>query len=257
MAILIAAFLCSCSAKEGESQAIVAKLKEKYGLAVHQLDDSNQLPSSVVFKIKNGEAVVKISPLKEGQFFNYLSVLQKALAKYPQSLIRNTLTDVYIGGPYTENDAIIVGMYERTKLFLFYNHKEGNNAPLFLEQTFHHEFSSILIQRYDFPAFDWLKLNPKDFSYIINPKKIDEYMNSVGTYAADKAMLEQGVISAYGMVNAENDINTYAELIFTQPDKMKQYINTYPVIAKKYQMIKKFYLSLSPQFKAIFSLIDD
>jgi hypothetical protein len=256
LAIYFVAILSACSNHDEQSQALTAELKQQYGLEVRRLTDKNQLPSSVVFKIKDGEALVKIKQLKKGQFYQYIKILKKALAKYPPSLVRNTLTEVFIGGPYTENDAIIVGMYGNDKIYLFYNHKWGDNTPLFLEQTFHHEFSSILIKKYNFPAFDWLKLNPKHFSYIINPRKIDKYMNSVGNYSASEAMLKDGVVTAYGMVNAENDINTYAETMFTQPEKMKNYIDKYPVIARKYAMLKDFYLSISPGFGKIFALID-
>jgi hypothetical protein len=131
-----------------------------------------------------------------------------------------------------------------------------DNSPVFLEQTFHHEFSSILIQSFDFPAFDWLALNPEGFNYIINPVKIDAYMNSIDSYEANEADLKEGLVSRYGKVNAENDINTYAELVFTQPEEMKLFINKYPVVMKKYQMLKKFYLSISPEFEAVFRLID-
>ena len=255
LVIFIAGLLVACTNNQAQAKAIVAEIKQQYGLNVHHLRDTSQLPSSVVFKIKDGEATVKVKPLSHGQFLNYIKILQKALAKYPQSLIKQSLSDVYIGGPYTENDAIIVGMYTKNKIYLFYNHHNGNNHDVFLEQTFHHEYSSILVKKYNFPAFDWLKLNPKGFSYIINPKKIDKYMNSIGKYAATKEMLKQGVVTSYGMVNAENDINTYVETIFTQPNKMKKYISTYPVIARKYQMLKKFYLSISPQFGEVFDLI--
>lgn len=256
VAIFAVAVLCACSNHDAQSRMIISEIKQQYGLDIVRLRDKKDLPSSVVFKMKDGEEHVEISKLGDRLYFTYLNILKRALGKYPSDLIKNTLTKVYIGGPYSENDAVIVGMYEKTNIYLFYNHKWGDNTPLFLEQTFHHEFSSILVKQYNFPAFDWLKLCPPTFSYIINPKKIDKYMNTVGSYAATESMLRDGVVSAYGMVNAENDINTYAETIFTQPEKMKEYIARYPVIAKKYKMLEKFYLDISPEFIKIFSLIN-
>jgi hypothetical protein len=99
-------------------------------------------------------------------------------------------------------------------------------------------------------------LNPEGFNYIINPVKIDAYMNSIDSYEVNEADLKEGLVSRYGKVNAENDINTYAELVFTQPEEMKVFINKYPVVMKKYEMLKKFYLSISPEFEAVFRLID-
>ena len=160
-----------------------------------------------------------------------------------------------MGGQYRENGGIITGMYEKDKLFLFYNHKDGDNSDLFLEQTIHHEFSSVVIKSYNFPAFDWLKLNPADFEYIINPSRINACMNSAKSYSASDAQLRQGLVSSYGKANAENDINSYAELIFTEPKTMKAYIRKYPRIGPKYEMLKRFYLSASPEFSAVFNLI--
>jgi len=256
LAIFTVAALCACSNHDAQSRKIVSEIKQQYGLDVVRLTDKNELPSSVLFKMKDGESHVELNKLGDDLYFTYLGILKKALGKYPPGLIKNALTKVYIAGPYSEDDAVIVGMYEKRLIYLFYNHKWGDNTPLFLEQTFHHEFSSILIKKYNFQAFDWLKLSPPNFAYIINPKKIDRYMNTVGSYAATESMLKDGVVSAYGMVNAENDINTYAETIFTQPEKMKEYIATYPVIAQKFKLLEKFYLSISPEFIKIFSQID-
>jgi hypothetical protein len=255
-AILLILFVSTCGGNAGNIRDISAKISSDFGVESRCLKQTELLPRSVIFKIRNGESAVKVSPIDDAQYLAYLKVVQKALLKYPPALIKKHLKNLYIGGPYQENDALITGMYEGNKIYLFYNHKFGNNSSLFLEQTFHHEFSSILIQNYDFPAFEWLKLNPKDFKYIINPVKIDAYMNSIDSYEADEAALKEGLVSRYGKVNAENDINTYAELVFTQPEEMKMFIKKYPVVMKKYQMLKQFYLSISPEFKTVFGLID-
>ncbi len=254
--ILLVLFVSACSGVAGDNSKISAKIYSQFGVESHRLEQQDQLPQSVIFKVKEGESTVKLSPIDDDRYLAYLKIAQKALFKYPPDLIKKHLKALYIGGPYQENDAIITGMYEHNKIYLFYNHESGNNSSLFLEQTFHHEFSSILIQTYDFPAFDWLALNPKGFSYIINPVKIDTYMNSLDSYEADDATLKEGLVSHYGKVNAENDINTYAELVFTQPEEMKVFINKYPVVMKKYLMLKQFYLSISPEFEAVFRLID-
>jgi len=123
LVIFITGLLSACSSDEAKAKAIAAEIKQQYGLSVHRLTDTSQLPSSVVFKIKDGEDAVKIKPLRQGQFFDYIKILRKALHKYPQSLIKHTLTDIYIGGPYTENDAIIVGMYTKNAIYLFYKLK--------------------------------------------------------------------------------------------------------------------------------------
>jgi len=229
------------------------EFKKNYNLIIKKIKSIEQLPPFNVFRILNGEIEVILTPPTEIQFLNYLSILQDALNKYPTELIHQHLKEIFIGGSYHQNGGIISGLYNKDIVYLFYNSQDGDNSSTFLEQTFHHEFSSILIHAYDFPAFDWLKLNPENFEYIINPIKINEYMNSIETYKATELQLTQGLVSSYGQSNAENDINSYIELIFTQPKKMQALVNTYPIIKLKYQMIKKFYLSISPQFHTTFS----
>jgi hypothetical protein len=81
-------------------------------------------------------------------------------------------------------------------------------------------------------------------------------MKAIDSYEADEASLNEGLVSRYGKVNAENDINTYAELVFTQPEAIKNFIKKYPLMMNKYQILKQFYLSISPEFETVFNQID-
>ncbi len=51
-------------------------------------------------------------------------------------------------------------------------------------------------------AFAWIGMYSDGFSYIINPREIDEYMSASGSYDADEGLLEQGLVSSYGKTNA-------------------------------------------------------
>jgi hypothetical protein len=255
--VLLLFIVIACSNGTGNDEDFAAQLLRDYGITSHRIFNQTQLPDLVIYRIENNEATVELSPIDDAHFQTYLKLVQKALLKYPIEIVKKEIKALYIGGPYQENGGVITGMYERDKIYLFYNHNSGDNSPLFLEQSFHHELSSILIRDYAFPAFDWLALNPEGFSYIINPIQIDSYMNSIDSYDANDSILKQGLVSTYGKVNAENDINTYAELVFTQPEKMKKYITKYPVVSKKFHMLKQFYLSISPEFGAHFNLIEE
>ena len=255
MALLWVSFSLACTEETHRPAALVSRIKQQYGVSIEKMIDADQLPRSSVDNIQDKEVEVQFTPPTVAQFYRCAGIVSKALKKYPPALVKKHLNQIWVGGQYRENGGIIAGMYEKDKLFLFYNHKKGDNSDLFLEQTLHHEFSSLLIKFYNFPAFHWLKLNPADFDYIINPSGIKAYMNAVKSYNASEAQLNQGLVSGYGKANAENDINSYVELIFTKPETMKTYIRKYSRIASKYQMIKRFYLSVSPEFSGVFSLV--
>lgn len=256
MALVLVFFLLACTEKTTpQASTLLSKIKQNYGVSVEKLVTMDQLPQSIIYKIQHKEIIIQYIPPTTTQFDRYVTLVNRALAKYPPALIRKHLKQIRVGGEYLEDGGIITGMYDRDRLFLFYNDKNGDNSDLYLEQTIHHEFSSILIKDYNFPAFDWLKLNPSDFRYIIKPSEINAYMNSVESYNASEAQLKQGLVSCYGKANAENDINSYAELIFTKPETMKEYIRKYPRISRKYEMIKQFYLSISPRFNIVFNSV--
>lgn len=255
IALFLVLLFIACTNKETQSNTIRKYVAEHYGVSIEEIADVSQLASNTRIKIEQGIVTVKLEPPTKAQVNKYVAIIKTALEKYPISVVKKHLKKIYIGGPFSENGGVIAGMYEKDKLFLFYNAVEGFTSDIFLEQTIHHEFSSILIFGYDFPAFDWLDLNPEGFEYIINLSKINDYMNSISSYNASEAQLRQGLVSSYGQANAENDINSYVELIFTQPERMKAYIEKYPRVGPKYEMLKKFYLSVSPEFDAIFNKI--
>jgi hypothetical protein len=71
-----------------------------------------------------------------------------------------------------------------------------------------------------------------------------------------KFLHERGLIRQYAETGLENDFNTYAEVIFTKPKKMKKLISDYPIIKRKYEVFKDFYLSIDKDFAPVFDKID-
>jgi hypothetical protein len=124
-AILLSLLVSACSGDAGDTRNISAIIYSHFGVESHRLERQDQLPQSVIFKVRDGESTVKLSSIDDDRYLAYLRVVQKALLKYPLALIKKHLKDLYIGGPYQENDAIITGMYERNKIYLFYNHESG------------------------------------------------------------------------------------------------------------------------------------
>ena len=88
------------------------------------------------------------------------------------------------------------------------------------------------------PAYEWMFLRGH-----IDP--VDKYQ-----------LLDRGLLNQYSETSVENDFNTYAEVIFTEPKRMKKLIKKYPVIHRKYQIFKAFYLAIDPGFSKAFNLID-
>jgi hypothetical protein len=62
-----------------------------------------------------------------------------------------------------------------------------------------------------------------------------------------------GFVSDYGMSSLENDFNTYAELAMTEPEKLKQLADQYPIIRAKTRILVQFYGRLAPELKRRFA----
>jgi hypothetical protein len=106
-----------------------------------------------------------------------------------------------------------------------------------------------------FPSKPWKAALPNGVHY---EDSVDQEIKAIKSgrnmNLAQDDLLRLGFLSSYGETNMENDVNTYAELLFTDPKKLKMLANRYAAIKAKYQMAIQFYKSLDPQFKWIFKL---
>jgi hypothetical protein len=120
----------------------------------------------------------------------------------------------------------------------------------FIRRTFHHEFSSILIEAAPFPHKDWEAALPGDFTF--PPQTNQEMLKGLNDHPSAAEMPEiyaRGFVMGYGRSSEENDINTYAEFLLDKPDELASLAARYPAIAKKAALISEFYQSLDPGFK--------
>jgi hypothetical protein len=121
-----------------------------------------------------------------------------------------------------------------------------------MRRTFHHEFSSILLDNAPFPHADWEAALPEGFTFPPPPHTNEEVLKSLQWHATAAEMppiYARGFVRGYGRSNEENDINTYAEFLLEKPDELAALAARYPAIAKKAALISGFYQSLDPGFK--------
>jgi len=132
--------------------------------------------------------------------------------------------------------------------------KEGF-TDFYIKQTFHHEFSSALMKNHDFPIERWLDANPPDVKYETD---FEKYLRSIAQdrdLQGSEYFYQRGMISKYSYSTMENDFNLYAQTVFNEPKRMKDLVKKYPLIRKKYEILKEFYLSISPKFSNTFDPI--
>jgi hypothetical protein len=115
----------------------------------------------------------------------------------------------------------------------------------YLKKTIHHEFSSILIHNNSFPVKNWMAVLPNDFSYA---KSVEQEVTAINSGWKPETpapeIFEKGFLTKYGMSTMENDINTYAEMLFTEPERLKNLAREYIDIERKYAILTAFYRNL-------------
>ena len=120
-----------------------------------------------------------------------------------------------------------------------------------IEKEFHHEFSSVLLENYYylFKEPEWRQANPADFYYF------DEQTGGVGAIEKgmasqyfDPEMHEMGFLYQYGQSTLENDLNSFAESIFTNDGNIFELVEDYEKLSLKLDLIIEFYNSINPEF---------
>lgn len=126
---------------------------------------------------------------------------------------------------------------------------EQGYTDKYLRRTIHHELSSVLIRDRKFPVKKWRAALPAGVVY---DDTIDKEVKAIkpgrDLVLANNNLLNRGFLSSYGRTNCINDVNTYAELLFVEPDKLKNYRKN-TAHKTKYTLLVIFYEILDLGYK--------
>ncbi len=210
----------------------------------------------VIFKTQDGmfpESWV-LSPinaraesLKSHEKERSLKIIEDALSKYPGEFVAKYLTKIYVLGHLEFYGVEYGGTNSNDVVYLCNKGISMGYSDLYLEQSFHHEFSSVLLRKH--PSFfdknSWIDQN-SGFSYgqggvnaIIEGKASVELSD---TYAA------MGVLSQYSTSDIEEDFNAFAEQLFSPSDEFWELVDRWPALQEKVKIIVGFYNQLDSSF---------
>lgn len=178
------------------------------------------------------------------------AILQLALDKYPEPVLNRDLKNVYFLKTMKFYDVAYGGTNSNDALYLTNNGKSNGYSDLYLEQTFHHEYSSILFRNH--PSFLnerlWLKANTQDFAYTDPEQGIGAIRNNQSSQDLDTALCNIGLLTQYASSGMENDINTYAQNLFSPSTGFWDIVEKYPRVKKKVKLLVAFYSKINPVF---------
>lgn len=177
--------------------------------------------------------------------------INKAMGKYPEKVLKENLTTVYVLRTLNFYDVGFGATYYAKNLYIANSGISNGYTDKFIEQSFHHEFSSILFFAYAslFDKDSWMSCNPDGFEYK------DEATGGVqslkddmdGTYFSS-VYNKQGFIDQYSQSSMENDVNQLAQQLFCPDDGFWAVVDRHPRLQCKVQKLIAFYNAIDPTF---------
>jgi len=160
------------------------------------------------------------------------------------------LIEVYVFGLLEFFQEGYAGTYYDQTLYMSNSGIKEGYTNGFIEQTFHHEFSSMLWYAHPelLDTVAWKKLNKLDYGDGGIQALIDD--NDSQTFEA--YYNERGFLFQYGASDLENDINSFAENLFAPTIEFRDALKNYPVLRKKMALLISFYMSLDPSLNSSF-----
>ncbi len=173
-----------------------------------------------------------------------------AMSKYPVAVLTKNLKAVYLLRSMEFFNVGYGGTNSTNALYITNDGIDNGYSDSYLEQTFHHEFSSILYrnnpQLLDTAA--WKKANITGFDYNDPEAGVGAIRNNQSSQDLDSVLCEKGFITQYAYSGLENDVNTIAQNLFKPDTGFWEIVDKYPRIRQKVKLLIAFYKRLDPVF---------
>ena len=174
----------------------------------------------------------------------------KALVKYPTPILVMNLKSIYFIRSVKFYGVDFGATNDKNSLFITDDGKSKGYTDHFIEQSIHHEFSSILFRNYGWllDTTQWKKANAEDVSYTDAEGGVGAIRKKEASQELDTALAQKGFLTQYAQSDVENDINTIAQNLFTPAPGFWKLVDAYPRIRQKVNMLIKFYHSILVTF---------
>jgi len=180
--------------------------------------------------------------------------LIRAFSKYPDQLLKNNLNTVYFLKSMSFYGIGYGGTNFNGTVYLTNDGLSNGYTDHFLEQTFHHEFSSILYRNYPalLDTIAWKKSVITGFGYSDPEDGVGAIRNNKSSQEIEPTLCAKGFLTQYALSGMENDINTLAQNLFCPSAGFWNTVEKFSLLSKKVKLLMKFYHSLDSHFTESF-----
>ncbi len=191
---------------------------------------------------------ITADPLSENEVERTLQLVGRAMRRYPPGLLSEELDGVYLTGSLRFSGVDASGTNSLDRVYVVNGGKGLGYTDDFVESTFHHEFSSILLRNHPgyFAEADWRSANPSGFEY--GSGGVDAILEGPARQDLDFRLYESGFLNEYSLAGLEEDFNEIAENLFMGMPAFWSAVDHYPALAKKVDVMIAFYHELDPMF---------
>jgi len=198
-------------------------------------------------KWRNKRTNPEFSLLAEDEIPRMQEVLRNSLAKYPAGLIKKNLKNIYVLRKLFFFGLEYGGTYYKRNIYITNNGIENAYTNDYLEGTFHHEFSSVLLRharKTDKTA--WTGSNPPGFTY--GGGGVEALRTHEISLTLDSTLFEKGFLNEYSLASFEEDFNCYAEYIFRNDPGFWDAWESSEAIRRKTELLISIYHRIDPVF---------
>ena len=217
-----------------------------HGVAVHFGYTPNIFPQSWLTKEINARGVA-LAPTERRRC---ISIITKVLKKYPETLLFRSLKAVYFLKSMDMYDVGFGGTNSRFAVYISDDGTKEGYTDDYIEQTFHHEFSSILFRNFpsNIDTAAWKAAIIPGFDYNDPYGGVGAIRNNESSQQFDSTLSSKGFLTQYSLSDIENDINTIAQNLFCPHPNFWGFVKYYPRVKQKVSLLINFYHKLDPVF---------
>jgi hypothetical protein len=221
---------------------------ERTGIKICFDSEENMFPKSWY----NSRVNATSKSLDTAEHSRSKKIIKLIFEKYPEAVLKNNLKTIYVLDSFSFFGQSYGGTYSDSNVYLSNKGINNGYTDFYIEQVFHAEFSSVLLNNYKafYNENEWTKNNPTEFNY--GKGGLDALKNKKSSETFDNQLNEIGFINQYALSSSENDFNSFAKNLFMPRKGFYELVQSYPNLAYKLKIIIQFYNKIDPFFTTEF-----